>query len=102
DRDLELAPPPRMWASSTRTALGVRVDGGPVAPLREKDVVLSIDGVTLAGMSAEAIDQLAEAPAGSDAEGRAVRVLRRGRIVALEIRAGLADDPASIELLPTE
>lgn len=106
DRDLELAPPPRLWTTATRTALGVRIDAGPTAPLEERDVVLSIDGVTVAGLSAEAIDQLAEAPEGETGP-RVVRVLRKRddgplRIVRVEVRATLADDPAAADPLPSE
>jgi carboxyl-terminal processing protease len=106
DRDLEVAPPPRLWTASTRTAIGVRVDGGAVAPLVEKDVILSIDNVTVAGLSAEAIDQLGETPDGAGAEPRIVRVLRTNgaklSVVRLEVRAGLSDEPAAPDPLPVE
>jgi carboxyl-terminal processing protease len=106
DRDLEVAPPPRMWNASVRTAIGVRIDSGAVAPLLEKDIVLSIDGVTVAGLSAEAIDQLGETPDGAGAEARVVRVLRASgdelKVVRLEVRAGLGDDPPPIDPLPTD
>ncbi|MGZ5967880.1 MAG: S41 family peptidase [Polyangiales bacterium] len=107
DRDLELAPPPRLWTSSTRTAVGVRLDAGAVAPLREGDVVISVDGISVAGLSAEAIDQLAEAPEGTSLEGRTVRVVRFGdegkaKLVKLTVQAGLADEPAPPDPLPAE
>ncbi|MBX7197092.1 MAG: hypothetical protein K1X94_33900, partial [Sandaracinaceae bacterium] len=109
DRDLEVAPPPRLWTSATRTAIGVRLDAGMTAPLAERDVVLSIDGVTLAGLSAEAIDQLGETPDGAGAEPRVVRVLRRSKtdaskleLVSLKLHAGLGDAPAPPEPFPTE
>jgi len=102
DRDLELAPPPRLWTQSTRTALGVRVDAGSVAPIAERDIVLSVDGVTLAGLSAEAIDQIAEAPEGAESETRIVRVVRDGKIKKLEVHSSLGDDPPSVEPIPTE
>ncbi len=106
DRDLEVAPPPRLWTASTRTAIGVRVDGGAIAPLAEKDVILSVDDVTVAGLSAEAIDQLGETPDGAGAEPRIVRVLRNNdgklSVVRLEVRAGLSDEPAAPDPLPVE
>lgn len=106
DRDLEVAPPPRLWSNGARTAIGVRVDGGAVAPLLEKDVVVSIDGVTVAGLSAEAIDQLGETPDGAGAEARVVRVLRPNgdgfKLVRLEVRAGLGDEPPPPDPLPTD
>lgn len=115
DRDLEIAPPPRLWTTSTRTAIGVRIDGGTLAPLEEGDVVLSIDGVTLAGLSAEAIDQLAESPEGVEPAPRVVRVLRASkpsgakaagprplRVVRLEVRPGAIDALAPPEPLASE
>jgi carboxyl-terminal processing protease len=107
DRDLELAPPPRLWTSSTRTAVGVRLDSGAVAPLREGDVVVSVDGIAVAGLSAEAIDQLAEAPEGTSLEGRVVRVVRfaddgKPKVSKLTVHAGLSDEPAPPDPLPAE
>ncbi len=114
DRELELAPPTRLWTASTRTALGVRVDAGAIAPLAEGDVVLSIDEVVLAGLSAEAIDQLAETPDGVDPAPRVVRALRaeagpagpkKLRVVRLEVRPSALDelsppDPLATEVVP--
>ncbi|MBI2393154.1 MAG: hypothetical protein HYV09_26450 [Deltaproteobacteria bacterium] len=107
DRDLEVAPPPRLWTASTRTAIGVRVDAGAVAPLAERDVILSIDGVTIAGLSAEAIDQLGETT--DELETRAVRVLRASKgdpqrldLVKLDVRVSLGDSPLPPEPLATE
>jgi carboxyl-terminal processing protease len=104
DRDLELAPPPRIWGEATRTVLGVRIDEGAVAPLEERDVVLSVDGVVLAGLSAEAIDQLAEAADGGDAEPRVLRVVRKQKIVVLELRSEVAGDEGEVTFtgLPSE
>lgn len=106
DRDLEVAPPPRLWTTSTRTAIGVRIDTGAVAPLLDKDVVVSIDKVTVAGLSAEAIDQLGETADGAGAEPRLVRVLRAEgdgyRLLELAVRAGLGDEPAPADPLPTD
>jgi carboxyl-terminal processing protease len=59
DLDLEVDPPPRLWSDMTRTALGVRIDRGAFAPLRDGDVVLSVRGQSLAGMSVEQLGQLA-------------------------------------------
>lgn len=109
DRELETAPPPRLWSSATRTAVGVRLDAGVAAPLAERDVIVSIDDVTLAGLSAEAIDQLGETPDGAGAEPRKVRVLRAGKsdpnkleLLTLQLHAGLGDAPAPPEPFPTE
>lgn len=102
DRDLETAPPPRLWSSATRTVLGARVDGAPAEPLKERDVVVSVDGIALAGLSAESIDQLAEGPPGMEGGPRKLSVLRDGALRLLEVRAGLGDDPATLDALPTE
>jgi carboxyl-terminal processing protease len=102
DRDLESAPPPRLWASATRTVIGARVDAAPAEPLKERDLVVAVDGVSLAGLSAESIDQLAEGPPGMEGEPRKLTVLRAGSLRALEIRAGLGEDPATLDALPTE
>ncbi|MEO7093797.1 MAG: S41 family peptidase [Polyangiales bacterium] len=96
DRDLELAPPPRIWGEATRTVLGVRIDQGAVAPLEERDVVLAVDGVALAGLSAESIDQLAEAADGGDAQPRILRVVRKQKVLNLELRSEVAGDESEI------
>jgi carboxyl-terminal processing protease len=107
DRDLELSPPPRLWTASTRTAVGVRIDAGAVAPLAERDVVVEIDGVVVAGLSGEAIDQLAETPDAEAAAPRVVSVLRAHegsalRLLRLEIATAPVDDPLAPDPLPTE
>ncbi len=96
DRDLELSPPARLWGSAPRTVLGVRIDESPAAPLHERDVVLAVDGVALAGLSAEAIDQLAETPEGAEVVPRKVTVLRKQKVVDLEVASSVSDEGASI------
>lgn len=96
DRDLELAPPGRLWTTATRTAVGTRVESGAQKPLLDKDVVVAVDGLPLAGLSAEAIDQLAESAEGS-AEPRAVQVLRKAKdgtlsLLELSVTSGLSDE----------
>lgn len=109
DRDLEVAPPPKLWTQSTRTAIGARIDAGAAAPLVERDVVVSVDGTSLAGLSAEAIEQLSETPDGAGAEARVVRVLRANKadpssleLLSLPLHAGLGDAPVPAEPFPTE
>ncbi len=73
DLDLETNPPLRLWTEMTRTALGVRVDGGALAPLLDGDIVLAVRGVPIAGMSVEQAAQsaiIADAP-----EGQATQVV---------------------------
>ncbi|MBL8718990.1 MAG: hypothetical protein JNL79_23605 [Myxococcales bacterium] len=99
DRDLEIAPPGRLWTTATRTALGTRIETGAHKPLLDKDVVVSVDGLPLAGLSAEAIDQLSESPDGT-AEPRSVRVLRKTKdgglgLVELSVASALADEAAA-------
>ncbi|MDI1429769.1 S41 family peptidase [Polyangium sorediatum] len=59
DLDLETNPPLRLWSEMTRTALGIRIDRGALAPLLDGDVVLSVRGVPLTGMSVEQAEQTA-------------------------------------------
>jgi carboxyl-terminal processing protease len=107
DRDLEVAPPIRLWSASTRTVLGVRIDAGPQAPLREGDVVLSVGGASLAGLSAESIDQLSEQPMGDDEArdasrlARTVRVVRGGKLLTLQVATLIAEEPIGGDALPT-
>lgn len=85
DLDLETHPPLRLWTEMTRTALGIRIDHGAFAPLRDGDVVLSVRGVALAGMSVEQAEQsaiFADVPHGPAV---AIKVLRSGLSIPLEI-----------------
>jgi carboxyl-terminal processing protease len=59
DVDLDQDAPTRLWTRATRTLLGVRVDEGPLAPLAVGDVVLEVDGLVLAGLGVEQLDELA-------------------------------------------
>jgi carboxyl-terminal processing protease len=56
--DIEAHPPLRLWDACERTAVGIVIESGAVAPLEDGDVVLSLAGVATAGMSLEQIDQL--------------------------------------------
>jgi len=61
--DLASHPPPRLWEKSERTAVGVVVRDGASTPLAEGDLVLSIGGLTTAGLPLEQLDQLSYAAA---------------------------------------
>lgn len=85
DLELETHPPLRLWTEMTRTALGVRVDQGALAPVHNGDVVLAIRNVALAGMSVEQAEQsaiLADAPHGPPVT---IKVLRSGLSTPLEL-----------------
>jgi carboxyl-terminal processing protease len=82
DLDLEVNPPERLWTEMTRTALGVRIDKGALAPLADGDVVLRIHDVALAGVSVEQAEQLAVV---SDMPDPRVVVLRGGSPEPLEL-----------------
>jgi carboxyl-terminal processing protease len=71
DLAIEQSPPERIWSEMTRTALGVRIDRGALAPLADGDVVLQIQDVPLAGMSVEQAEQAAVL---SEARGATTRV----------------------------
>ncbi|MFO0546955.1 MAG: S41 family peptidase [Polyangiaceae bacterium] len=89
DLDLEVDPPPRLWQDMTRTALGVRIDDGARWPLERGDVVISVGGVSLAGLSVEQDNQLAVLSNQMPVE---VSVLRRGSgsrdLTRLEVPSG--------------
>jgi carboxyl-terminal processing protease len=85
DLELETNPPLRLWTEMTRTAVGIRIDHGALAPLHDGDVVLSIRGVALAGMSVEQAEQsaiLADAPHGPSV---VLKVLRSGLSTPIEL-----------------
>ncbi|NUP06400.1 MAG: hypothetical protein HOW73_10115 [Polyangiaceae bacterium] len=84
DLDLEVDPPPRLWSDMTRTSLGVRIDEGAHAPLKNGDVVLRIGTVAVAGLSVEQANQLSII---ADPEPIAVTYLRAGatRPTAVEV-----------------
>ncbi len=84
DVDLDPEPPERLWDDGVRTAIGVRVDGGPMDPLEVGDVVLSIAGVATAGLPLEQLDQLVYATTDTPAASTLV-VLRHGELRTLEL-----------------
>ena len=75
--DLEARPPERLWDKSSRTALGLRIDSGALAPLRSGDVLLSLAGIATAAMPLDQLEQLAYATTESKTAQQAV-VLRGG------------------------
>jgi carboxyl-terminal processing protease len=78
-----------LWGEVTRTPLGARIVNDPAPPLELDDLVLAIDGMTLAGASIDQIEQAARS-AGSDG-ALSVRVLRQGEPKPLSLR--VAADP---------
>ncbi len=86
--DLEAAPPERLWEKSARTALGLRIDSGPLAPLLAGDVVLALGGIVASGLPLEQLEQLALAVADGKADATAV-VLRPGEATPRAITLGL-------------
>lgn len=101
--DLASRPPPRLWGRFVLTAIGVRVMDSAAAPLAVDDVVLSVAGISTAGLPLEQVDQLGL----SASDGKRpvpVVVLRAGEIVSLDIggeeELSVARDPG--EQLPFE
>jgi carboxyl-terminal processing protease len=79
-----------LWADVTRTPLGARIVSDPAPPLQLDDLVLSINGFTLAGAS---VDQLEQAARTVGEHGHIdVRVLRRGEAELLSL--AISDQPA--------
>ncbi|HEY2516742.1 MAG TPA: S41 family peptidase [Polyangiaceae bacterium] len=104
--DLASRPPPRLWEKSERTAIGVVLGDGAAAPLAAGDLLLSIAGVTTAGLPLEQLDQLSYAAADPAAEPVAI-VLHAGDAAPKSLKlageeAPAAAPPADDERLPVE
>jgi carboxyl-terminal processing protease len=84
--DGTLDPGSALWRDVARTALGARVVDGPTPPLQVDDLVLSINGLSLAGASLDQVEQAARS-----AEGFQVRVLRQGELELLTLQVASAE-----------
>lgn len=83
--DDTLDPGSALWRDITRTPLGARIVDGPAAPLQVDDLVLAINGLSLAGASLDQIEQAARS-----AEHRfQLRVLRQGEPELLTLQVEL-------------
>ncbi|EYF03054.1 S41 family peptidase [Chondromyces apiculatus] len=91
DLALEVSPPSRLWSEMTRTALGVRIDRGAPAPLRDGDVLLHIEETPLAGMSVEQAEQMSLLGDMKPGAHTRVALLRRGLAAPIELM--LAPEP---------
>jgi carboxyl-terminal processing protease len=103
--DLEASPPPRLWDHMVRTALGVRVESEPAAPLEPHDLVLEISRVALGGLSVEQVEQLAIVDMDGDKAARSVVVLRPGDSAPRTLEVVLPDERPegdTAAVLPTE
>lgn len=94
DLDLETNPPLRLWSEMTRTALGIRIDRGALAPLLDGDVVLSVRGVPLAGMSVEQAEQSALIEGAPHGPPASVMILRPHAAHPMELVVAPAPAPA--------
>lgn len=91
-----------LWGDVVRTPLGARVTLDPAPPLELDDVVLAVNGFSLAGASIDQIEQAARSPGPS---GRfELRVLRQGEphLLALSVEPpGESLDPGlRVERIP--
>jgi carboxyl-terminal processing protease len=86
-----------LWGDVTRTPLGARVTSDPAAPLELDDLVLSIEGLNLAGAS---IDQIEQAARSADQEALTLRVLRQGELreLKLDVDEPLVPPGAALEI----
>ena len=75
-----------LWGNVTRTPLGARITDAPTAPLELDDLVLSVNGLALAGASIDQIEQAARS-AGEDGK-LLVRVLRQDDAQLLSLQVG--------------
>lgn len=69
----------RLWGRMARTALGVRVLDEATPPLADGDLVLSVAGVSTAGLSVEQVEQLSHLESIGGETTRDVVVLRRSQ-----------------------
>ncbi len=102
DLDLEVDPPRRLWSEMTRTALGIRIDEGARAPLRNGDVVLRVGETAVAGLSVEQANQLAIQ---AEIDPTQVTLLRSGYAQPLDVEVSpgvvLLSPPPAVERLAT-
>ncbi len=73
-----------LWGDVARTPLGARVTSDPAPPLQVDDLVLSIDGLSLAGASIDQIEQAARSAPHHATQ--TLRVLRQGEPQLLTLR----------------
>jgi carboxyl-terminal processing protease len=106
--ELEASGRTRLWRKMSRTAVGLRIDEGPLSPLVAGDVVLAVGEVPTAGLTVEQAEQLGILDPSDATTDKVVTVLRAGAAqplalrVALGSHAGADDEPASVtaEALP--
>jgi carboxyl-terminal processing protease len=91
-----------LWGDVARTPLGGRITDNPAAPLELDDLVLSINGLALAGASIDQIEQAARSV--PDHGEMSVRVLRQGEPQLLSLRVKVpTDEPGdalAVERIP--
>ncbi|MEP7050447.1 MAG: S41 family peptidase [Pseudomonadota bacterium] len=85
---------PTLWSNMLRTPLGARIVDSPRPPLEMDDLVLSVDGVQIAGLSVEQVEQLARVDPPQGQSARTVRILRGTQLTPLELSVGFAQDGA--------
>ncbi|HEY2370710.1 MAG TPA: S41 family peptidase [Polyangiaceae bacterium] len=95
DVDLDQDAPSRLWTRATRTLIGVRVDDGALAPLASGDVILEVDGMPLAGLGVEQLDELALTAADGDAPFDVV-LMREGDRAPRTVRVEESDDAPAV------
>jgi carboxyl-terminal processing protease len=92
----------RLWGDVTRTPLGARIVADPAPPLEVDDLVLAINGLSLAGASVDQIEQAARSAA--PPAGLTLRVLRQGEARLLTLRVEDESSPAvsalAVERIP--
>jgi len=85
-----------LWADMSRTPLGARIVDDPAPPLQLDDLVLSINGLSLAGAS---LDQIEQAARSASEDGKfELSVLRQGADSLLTLTVSAAPPPPETEL----
>jgi len=91
DVELETSGRRHLWGRMTRTAAGARIDERPVAPLMHDDVVLAIDGIAVAGLSVEQVEQLGVLDPNDESPIREVLLLRQGEHTPIRVHVRAPD-----------
>ncbi len=96
--ELEASGRTRLWHKMSRSAVGLRIDEDPIAPLQPGDLVLAIAGIPTAGLSVEQAEQLGVLDPNEDPPERDVVVLRPGQTRTATLRVAppeqvIGDEP---------
>jgi len=84
--ELEASGRTRLWHKMSRSALGLRVDEDPIAPVQPGDLVIAIAGIPTAGLSVEQAEQLGVLDPNEEPPDREITVLREGQSAPITMK----------------